>query len=215
MQIQRLEPSLAHRDRTDPPTLVVLHATAGSTVRSSIDHLRGIGFSYHYIITRDRRDSARSDRADGTEPVIFHCVPNDKQAFHVASQVPPPAGAGSINRNSIGVSLGNIQRVRNPEAYPAPQLRALEELLGKLKRDVPTLRFSDDPRCLPTLELSRSTKNRRTRYRTAPRADVVATISSGYRSASPAPHARRLTGPAHVAAQRSHIAHQTRTFTPA
>lgn len=139
--IRPLSPSLPHRDRSNQPTLLVLHATAGATARSSIDHLRGVGLSYHYIIPRDGRDSAKEGSADGTEPFVFHCVPNDKHAFHVGSTIPPPEGSGGINKNSIGICLANIQRKTNPEAYPPKQLAALDELLAMLRQQVPSLRF--------------------------------------------------------------------------
>jgi N-acetyl-anhydromuramyl-L-alanine amidase AmpD len=132
---------LAHRNRANQPTLVVLHATAGATAQSSIDHLRGVGLSYHYIIPRDGRDSARPNASDGTEPFVFHCVPNSKHAFHVGSTVPPPEGSGGINKNSIGISLANIQRKANPEDYPRKQREVLDALLQLLRQQVPSLRF--------------------------------------------------------------------------
>lgn len=139
MNIQVLNPSLPHRTRNVAPTLVVLHATAGSTARSSINHLRGVGLSYHYIITRDARDSATSAGAQNTTPIIWQCVPVQHHAFHVGSTIPPPSGTGGINKNSVGISLANIQRRNNPEPYPALQLQALDELLAHLRTEHPTL----------------------------------------------------------------------------
>lgn len=140
MNIQPLQPSLAFRDRQNAPELVVLHATAGATAKSSISHLRGLGLSYHYIITRDAKDSGKTSIADDTEPVVHHCVPDAGHAFHVGSTIPAPGGLG-INRSSIGISLANIQRKVNPEAYTAKQLQALNELLSHLKQTIPSLRF--------------------------------------------------------------------------
>jgi N-acetyl-anhydromuramyl-L-alanine amidase AmpD len=140
MQIRPLQTPLSFRKRDNLPELVVLHATAGSTARSSINHLRSVGLSYHYIITRDARDSAKSEGTDNTEPVIHQCVPNLGHAFHVGSTIPAPGGRG-INKSSIGISLANIQRKKNPEQYPAKQIQALDELLAHLKREVPSLRF--------------------------------------------------------------------------
>lgn len=140
MNIQKLDSFLPFRERENAPELLVLHATAGSTAKSSIDHLRGVGLSYHYIIARDGKDSAKSINAQDTEAIIFHCVPNEKHAFHVGSTIPAPGGLG-INKSSIGVSMANIQRKVNPEAYPARQLKALDELLAHLKATVPSLKF--------------------------------------------------------------------------
>lgn len=140
MNIQVLQPSLPFRDRTNKPELIVLHATAGGTAKSSISHLRGVGLSYHYIITRDAKDTSNSAAAQNTEPIIFQCVPNNKHAFHTGSTIPAPGGQG-INKSSIGISLANIQRKTNPEPYPAKQIAALNELLAHLKTAVPSLKF--------------------------------------------------------------------------
>jgi N-acetyl-anhydromuramyl-L-alanine amidase AmpD len=140
MNIQPLQQFLDSRQRNILPELVVLHATAGATARSSIDHLRGVGLSYHYIITRDVKDSTKSETAENTEPIIHQCLPNSEQAFHVGSSIPAPGGM-RINKSSIGISLANIQRITNPEPYPAKQIAALEELLAHLKVTVPSLKF--------------------------------------------------------------------------
>jgi N-acetyl-anhydromuramyl-L-alanine amidase AmpD len=140
MNIRPLQPFLAFRQRDILPELIVLHATAGSTAKSSISHLRGLGLSYHYIITRDARDSSKSETSQNTEPIIHQCVPNTGHAFHVGSTIPAPGGMG-INKSSIGISLANIQRKVNPEPYPALQIAALEELLAHLKTTVPSLKF--------------------------------------------------------------------------
>jgi N-acetyl-anhydromuramyl-L-alanine amidase AmpD len=140
MNIKVLQPSLASRRRDNAPELVVLHATAGSTAKSSIAHLRSVGLSYHYIITRDARDSSTSAGSQATEPVIHHCVPDKNHAFHVGSTIPAPGGLG-INKSSIGISLANNQKKGNPEIYTARQLTALDELLAHLKATVPSLKF--------------------------------------------------------------------------
>lgn len=140
MNIHLLQDPLAFRDRDNKPELIVLHATAGSTARSSISHLRGVGLSYHYIITRDAKDSSKSANAENTEPIIFHCVPNIGHAFHVGSTIPAPGGL-RINKSSIGISLANIQRKINPEQYTDRQIAALDELLAHLKATVPSLQF--------------------------------------------------------------------------
>jgi N-acetyl-anhydromuramyl-L-alanine amidase AmpD len=140
MSIQQLQSSLAFRKRDNLPELIVLHATAGSTAKSSIDFLRGVGLSYHYIISRDAKDSSKSANAQDTEPIIFQCVPVTGHAFHVGSTIPAPGGLG-INKSSIGISLANIQKIANPEVYPARQIAALNELLVHLKTKVPSLKF--------------------------------------------------------------------------
>jgi N-acetyl-anhydromuramyl-L-alanine amidase AmpD len=140
MGIQQLQSSLSFRQRENLPELIVLHATAGATAKSSIDHLRAVGLSYHYIIARDAKDSSKSANAQDSEPIIFQCVPVIGHAFHVGSTIPAPGGLG-INKSSVGISLANSQRIVNPEAYPARQIAALNELLAHLKSTIPSLKF--------------------------------------------------------------------------
>lgn len=130
-----LTPPLANRARQRDPVLIVLHATAGSTVRSSVAHLRGIGLGYHVIITRDGKDSAKSANADGSAPVVVRCVPLDRVTFHTGSTIPVP-GAGSINGSSVGISLANIQRTTDPEPYPAAQMAALDQVIASAMQEL-------------------------------------------------------------------------------
>jgi len=138
MATQTLSPPLDHRQRSDPPELIVLHATAGATARSSIQHLRSVGLSYHAIIARDGRDSAKSENADGSAALVFACVPVDAAAFHVGSTIPAPSGR-RINTASIGIALANIQRKASPEPYTQAQLAALDALIAALRADLPSL----------------------------------------------------------------------------
>lgn len=137
MKVTKLNPPLSTRKRPQPPTIIVLHATAGATARSSIDHLRGVGLSYHYIIARDGPDSASTAKADGSEPTVFHCTDEVHRASHVGSTVPPPAGSGSFNDLAVGISLANRQ---TGEGYPAKQLAALDEVIKEVKKNAPTVK---------------------------------------------------------------------------
>lgn len=120
-----------------PPTAIVLHATAGSTARSSVDHLRSVGLGYHFIIARDGRDTAKSVNADGSDPVVFVCTSLENRAAHVGSNVPIPGSGGRIaNRCSIGISLANRQ---NGETYPARQIAVLSEIIELVKVQLPTV----------------------------------------------------------------------------
>lgn len=136
MNIQVLPRPLSTRARAAAPTLVVLHATAGASAMSSINHLRGVGLSYHFIIARDGRDTARTGDADGSPPIIFQCTHPAHRAAHVGSSIPAPSGV-RINECSIGISLANRQ---NGEAYTPGQIAALDRLLAHLKGAHPSLR---------------------------------------------------------------------------
>lgn len=138
LNIRTLSRPLPSRSRTVRPTLVVLHATAGASAQSSVDHLRSVGLSYHYIIARDGRDATWTRESDGSTPVIFRCVADDRHAFHVGSGIPAPSGEGSINKCSIGISLANLQS--RGERYTPGQIEVLSELLAHLKSAHPSLR---------------------------------------------------------------------------
>ncbi len=140
MVLKQLSPWLPHRDRNNGPEMIVLHATAGSTAASSIDHLRSVGLSYHFIIARDDKDTSKSENATGRPPIVFHCVPVMDQAFHVGSTIPAPSGH-QINKASIGISLANIQRKTNPEPYPTQQIDALDELIKFILQQAPSIRL--------------------------------------------------------------------------
>jgi N-acetyl-anhydromuramyl-L-alanine amidase AmpD len=140
MNIHSLTKFLSYRERDIEPELVVLHATMGGTARSSINHLRGVGLSYHYIISRDANDSSRHENIQDTAPIIYRCVPDNGHAFHVGSTIPAPGGRG-INKSSIGISLANIQRKKNPEPYPLKQMEALQQLLKHLKENIRSLKY--------------------------------------------------------------------------
>jgi len=120
-----------------PPTAIVLHATAGSTARSSVDHLRSVGLGYHFIIARDGKDTAKSVNADGSDPIVYFCTPIENRAAHVGSNVPIEGSGGRIaNRCAIGISLANRQ---NGEAYTAKQLSVLSEIIEAVKAKLPTV----------------------------------------------------------------------------
>lgn len=138
LNIVALPRSLSTTLRSVQPTLIVLHATAGASAMSSINHLRSVGLSYHYVIARDGRDSARTRDADGSTPIIYKCVDDAHRAAHVGSTIPAPSGEGSINKCSIGISLANMQS--GGERYTPKQIEALHQLLAHLKRAHPSLR---------------------------------------------------------------------------
>jgi N-acetyl-anhydromuramyl-L-alanine amidase AmpD len=136
MSTVKVSPPLSTRARPQKPTIIVLHATAGATGTSSIDHLRGEGLSYHYIIARDGRDSASTAKSDGSEPIVYHCTEEKFRASHVGSKVPPPVGSGSFNDLGVGISLTNRQ---NGEAYTPKQLVALDAVIAAVKVNAPTV----------------------------------------------------------------------------
>lgn len=150
MIIQRITKWLSTTPRPQDvkPTLLILHATAGASARSSIDYLRSKGNGYHYLIARDTKDSDWTYKSDGTESTAFHCVPHENRARHVSTTIPvPETGGGHINDHSIAISLANLQAhvphdpAPGDEQYTPQQLLALNELLALLKEEVPSLKY--------------------------------------------------------------------------
>ena len=130
-------PSLSVASWKAKPTMIVLHATAGSTARSSVDHLRSIGLSYHFIIARDGKDTAKTESADGSDPIVYFCVPTGLRAAHVGSMMVMPGSDGRIaNRCAIGISIANRQ---NGEGYTTKQLSVLDEIIQLVKKECPTV----------------------------------------------------------------------------
>lgn len=114
MNLINLKNWLLSRDRHGrDTTTIVLHATAGGSGSSSIDWLRQIGLSYHYVIERDG--------------LIRKCVPVSRVAFHAGKSVGPEGG--NVNNYSIGIAFAN----RNDgEPYPLAQREAAKELIDAL-----------------------------------------------------------------------------------
>jgi N-acetyl-anhydromuramyl-L-alanine amidase AmpD len=137
MKLVVVNPPLSTSPRPSPASIIVLHATAGSTARSSIDLLRSQGLSYHYIIARNTTDSASTAGAAATEPTVFQLAEPRFRTAHVGSGIAMPGPAGmTANRVGVGISLANRQ---NGEAYMPMQLTALDEVIQLVKQITPTL----------------------------------------------------------------------------
>ena len=110
MNIAIVDPWLAHGERRKPMTGIILHHTGGGSAESSIEHLRQIGLSYHYIVERDGR--------------MFKCVPISSRAFHAGVSV--GKYGGDVNSQTVGISFANDGV---GETYPLAQVQAAHELL--------------------------------------------------------------------------------------
>lgn len=139
MNLEHLNPYLTHRPRPAnvQPELIVLHATAGSSVTGAVATLREKRLGYHYIIDKD-----------GT---IWKCAPIGSITYHAGSSYGPlQAALGvpmnrrrdgtfeagcSVNSYSIGISYVNLNDGRDP--YPNAQILACEELVRVIAAAVP------------------------------------------------------------------------------
>lgn len=104
------------KSRGSSPTYVVLHHTAGEGLVGAEQTLKARGYGYHYIIDR---------KGD-----VHHYVNVRNSCSH----------ATGYNAGSIGISF--IGGSSKPEgACNEEQLKALSELLRKLKEEVSTLKY--------------------------------------------------------------------------
>jgi len=150
MIIQRLTNLLSTMPRPSgvEPTLLILHATAGASARSSIEYLRSKGNAYHFIIARDSKDSDWTYKSDGSEAIVYQCVRYPHRGTHVSTKIPVPGtNGGRINDHSIAISLANLQtHVPNdsnsgPEEYTEQQMLALHALITLVRSEVTSLRY--------------------------------------------------------------------------
>jgi len=108
-----------------PPSTIVVHASAGASALSSINWLKKIGLSYHFIIDRD-----------GT---IYKCVPVGppaRVAYHAGKSI-GPEGA-NVNGYSIGVCFANKN---DGEPYTNEQEQAMIDLCRLIKQAYPTIKW--------------------------------------------------------------------------
>lgn len=94
--------------------MVVLHHTAMDSTKAALARLCDPGpeVSAHYLIAEDG--------------AIFRLVPEHRRAWHAGRS--SWAGVKDVNSSSIGIELANS----GVEPHPAPQMRALERLLGEV-----------------------------------------------------------------------------------
>jgi hypothetical protein len=121
LSVRALVPFLATRSRVRPPSTVVLHATAGSSLSGAVSWLRLRGLSYHYIVDKDGS--------------VHKCAPVSRVAFHAGRSIGPEGP--DVNRYSVGVSLVNMNNGLDP--YPEPQFLSAVRLVAQLFRAEPSL----------------------------------------------------------------------------
>ena len=112
---------LASRDRTEPWRGIVVHASDGFAASGSIEHLRKVGFSYHYIIERDGR--------------VIKLVPLSRVAFHAG--VSRSYLGKNCNTYTVGICFAN--RESEKESIKPAQLKAAAELIAELKKAYPSI----------------------------------------------------------------------------
>lgn len=97
-------------------TTIVLHGTDGASASSSIEWLRQIKYSYHYII--------------GPTGAITKCVPVGRVAFHAGKSFGP--NGDNVNEYSIGIAFDVFES--RGELVTDDQVDAAIELIRELRR---------------------------------------------------------------------------------
>lgn len=92
----------------------MLHYTAMASAREALERLCDPAFevSAHYLLAENGE--------------VLALVPEEMRAWHAGAG--QWGGAGDVNSRSIGIELQN----RGTHPFPAPQMRALERLLGEI-----------------------------------------------------------------------------------
>ncbi len=123
MEIDREHRSPNHKARTQKPTLIVIHASAGRSDMGDVSWICSpqSGVSYHYLVGRD-----------GT---VYELVGPSRQAWHAGKS--EWRGVPHCNAYSIGVAWSN--RHDGVEPLTGAQLKAMRELLDWLAEQYPTL----------------------------------------------------------------------------
>jgi len=121
--ITTLKKWLESRERKHTITTIVVHGTSGKSASSSIEWLKQIGLSYHYVIERDGS--------------ITKCVPYSRVAFHAGKSEGP--NGSNVNNYSIGISFANMEDGK--EKISTAQYDSLYMLIVQLKREIPAIRF--------------------------------------------------------------------------
>ncbi|HRF61017.1 MAG TPA: peptidoglycan recognition family protein [Fimbriimonadaceae bacterium] len=152
MKILTIRPAFRSRVRpVGATTLIVLHATAGDGIDGSIAVLREFGYGYHFLIERDGtvhrgcpvgRQTAHAGSSYGPNEaaagVDRRQYPNTA-ANRAAGRVHKFVAGCSVNAVSIGISFCNLNDGK--EKITDAQWRAAVELIGLLRRQVPTLEW--------------------------------------------------------------------------
>ena len=101
---------------------VVLHWTAGASVRSDINTLSNKGFGYHFLINQ--------------EGVVFQGSPLNKVVSHAGYSYGP--GGNYLNSNSIGISFSML----GPDVpFNDDMYKSCVNLILDVKNSLPNLKF--------------------------------------------------------------------------
>ncbi|MFN8220599.1 MAG: peptidoglycan recognition family protein [Fimbriimonadales bacterium] len=143
MMIRRIQPYLNHRPRPAGTeiTMVVLHATAGSTLAGAVETLRERGFGYHFLIDKDGLVRKACPFLAETSHAGNSYGPNEAERglSRVQNAKHEFESGTSVNRYTIGISFVNENDGQH--AYTAEQEASVRELIAILREAVPSLKW--------------------------------------------------------------------------
>lgn len=123
MNVRNLTQWLTSRERKQPCTTIVFHATAGASAASSVNWLRRGLNSYHYIIDRDGS--------------VIKAVPVGRVANHAGRSVGPEGPW--VNKYSIGIAFANLDDGKEP--ITEAQMASARQLVKEIEDAIPTVKF--------------------------------------------------------------------------
>lgn len=147
----KITPYLNHKDRSTPPTMIVMHGTAGGSLSGAVETLRDRELSYSYLIDRKGR--------------IYKGTPADSYAYHAGSSYGPEHSARkvsraqypntkpnrlqnrvgkfvagvSVNATTFGISF--VNKEDGSEPLTREQITAAVALVKELKAAYPTIEY--------------------------------------------------------------------------
>lgn len=123
MRLENLKTWLTSRERRQPCTTIVFHATAGASAASSVSWLRQIGLSYNLLIERDGS--------------VIKAVPLSRVALHAGRSVGPDGA--NVNSYSIGIAFAN--RDDGKETITEAQMASARQLVREIEASMPTVKW--------------------------------------------------------------------------
>ena len=140
MVVKPINPPLVSVARKIPPTLIVIHSTAGSNLSGAVDTLRERNLGYNYIIDKDG--------------VVYKCCPAGNYTYHAGNSYGPREEAQRVSKqqddggnfvagcsvNSYSVGISFVHENDGRQVTDAQKV-AVRELIKALKDQFPSIEW--------------------------------------------------------------------------
>ena len=104
---------------------IVIHWTAGNSLKQDISTIKTTGLGYHFIIDKDGK--------------ITQCKPISERTSHAGKSYGPQGLY--VNQYSIGISFTNSVNGIESDEWTPKRLGAIKDLVLDLKKAIPTLKW--------------------------------------------------------------------------